>query len=99
MCCVRASYGTEHDCSRVINLLSSTIWLNYAYITSILTYFGLLKQNRKAACGRQKEEILSQLREMTKSEPLDYEEYMPSRSLSTDFEHDTKTDIAPINEV
>ncbi|CAK8544269.1 unnamed protein product [Lathyrus sativus] len=57
-----------------------------------------LPKNRKAACGRQKEEILSQLREMTKSEPLDQEDYMPSRSLSIDFEHDTKTDIVPLNE-
>lgn len=68
-------------------------------IATILTCFGLLKQNRKAACGRQKEEILRQLREMTKSEPLDQEDYMPSRSLSIDFEHDTKADIVPINEV
>ncbi|CAI8615038.1 unnamed protein product [Vicia faba] len=58
----------------------------------------LLPKNRKAACGRQKEEILSQLREMTKSEPLDYEDYMPPRNLSTDFEHDTKADIVPSNE-
>ena len=29
----------------------------------------LFKQNRKAACGQYKEEILSQLREIAKSEP------------------------------
>lgn len=65
----------------------------------LLLLLFLLNQNRKAACGRHQEEILNQLREMVKSEPLDPEEYMQPKNLSTGFEHDTKDDIIPSNEV
>ncbi|RDX93666.1 Zinc finger protein CONSTANS-LIKE 13 [Mucuna pruriens] len=58
-----------------------------------------LPKNRKAACGRHKEEILSQLRELAKSEPLDLEQYVQSENLSSGFEHDVKTDIFPSREV
>jgi hypothetical protein len=58
-----------------------------------------LKQNRKAACGKHREEILNQLRGMTKSEPYDPEEYISPANLSTDFERDIKADIVPSVEV
>ncbi|MED6155258.1 hypothetical protein PIB30_003442 [Stylosanthes scabra] len=58
-----------------------------------------LPKNRKAACGRHREEILSQLRELAKSEPLDLDneqqQYLQSGNMSTDPEHDFKTDIFP----
>jgi len=59
----------------------------------------LLKQNRKAACGRHREEILNQLREMTKSEPYDPEEYIRPPNLFPGFDCDVKADIVPSNEV
>ncbi|KAK7337399.1 hypothetical protein VNO77_17970 [Canavalia gladiata] len=53
-----------------------------------------LPKNRKAACGRHKEEILGQLRELAKSEPLDPEEqFVQSGNLSTGFERDLEADI------
>ncbi|KAK7259432.1 hypothetical protein RIF29_25039 [Crotalaria pallida] len=56
-----------------------------------------LPKNRKAACGRHKEEVLSQLRKLAKSEPLelDTEQYVPSRNLSTGFEGDLEADMFP----
>lgn len=57
-----------------------------------------LPKNRKAACGRHREEILNQLREMTKSEPYDPEEYIPPANLSTGFDCDVKADIVSSNE-
>lgn len=73
------------------------------YIATIFDLFRvlLLNQNRKAACGRHKEEIFIQLRELTKSEPLDPEpqQYLPSGNLSTGFERDMKDDIVPSHEV
>lgn len=54
-----------------------------------------LPKNRKAACGKHREEILNQLRGMTKSEPYDPEEYISPANLSTDFERDIKADIVP----
>lgn len=55
-------------------------------------------QNRKAACGQHREEILSQLRELAKSEPLDLEQYVPSENLSSGFERDVEPDIFPSHE-
>ncbi|MED6117448.1 hypothetical protein PIB30_110067, partial [Stylosanthes scabra] len=55
-----------------------------------------LHQNRKAACGRHREEILSQLGELAKSEPLDNEQqYLQSGNMFMDPEHDFKTGIFP----
>lgn len=59
----------------------------------------LLIQNRKAACGQHKEEILSQLRELAKSEPLDLEPYVSSGNLSSGFEREPEADIFPSHEV
>jgi len=59
----------------------------------------LLIQNRKAACGRHREEILSQLRELAKSEPLDLEQYVQPGNLSSAFERDVEVDIYPYHEV
>ncbi|XP_028789126.1 zinc finger protein CONSTANS-LIKE 13-like [Neltuma alba] len=53
-----------------------------------------LPKNRKAACGQHKEEIISQLRELAKSEPIP-EQYLKSASLSTGFEHEFEADIFP----
>ena len=72
------------------------------YIAIIFDLFRvlLLNQNRKAACGRHREEILSQLRELVKSEPLDAEQqYVQSGNLPTDLEPDFKADIFPSYEV
>ncbi|MED6155461.1 hypothetical protein PIB30_005312 [Stylosanthes scabra] len=59
-------------------------------------------QNDKAACGRHKEEILSQLHELAKSKPLDLDneqqQYLQSGNMSKDPEHDFKTDIFPYYE-
>ncbi|XP_027350839.1 zinc finger protein CONSTANS-LIKE 13 [Abrus precatorius] len=58
-----------------------------------------MPKNRKAACGRHREEILGQLRELAKSEPLDPEEqYVQSGNLSTGFERDMEADIFPSHE-
>lgn len=57
-----------------------------------------LPKNRKAACGQHKEEILSQLRELAKSEPLDLEQYVPSVNLSSGFDGDVEADIFPSHE-
>ncbi|KAL3029883.1 hypothetical protein AAZX31_03G189600 [Glycine max] len=58
-----------------------------------------LPKNRKAACGQHKEEILSQLRELAKSEPLDLEPYVSSGNLSSGFEREPEADIFPSHEV
>ncbi|KAI4301349.1 hypothetical protein L6164_034637 [Bauhinia variegata] len=74
-----------------------------------------LPKNRQAACGRQKEEIISQLRELAKSEPnlnedadaerlsnmhpLVPEHYVQSQDMATSFERDIETDICPTYEV
>ncbi|KAL2345377.1 hypothetical protein Fmac_006662 [Flemingia macrophylla] len=57
-----------------------------------------LPKNRKAACGKHREEILSQLRELAKSEPLDLEQYVPSENLSSGFERHMEADIFPSHE-
>ncbi|TKY61826.1 Zinc finger protein CONSTANS 13 [Spatholobus suberectus] len=57
-----------------------------------------LPKNRKAACGRHREEILSQLRELAKSEPLDLEQFVQSGNLSSGFERDLEADIFPSHE-
>ncbi|XP_057718041.1 zinc finger protein CONSTANS-LIKE 13 [Arachis stenosperma] len=58
-----------------------------------------LPKNRKSSCGRHREEILSQLRELANSEPLDLDseqqQYLQSGNMSTDLEHDFKTDKFP----
>lgn len=62
-----ASFFAKIEKSAIRNLGLETI---YGFV-AILTWFGLLllNQNRNAACGRRKEEILSQLRTLAKSEP------------------------------
>ncbi|ESW35056.1 hypothetical protein PHAVU_001G203000 [Phaseolus vulgaris] len=57
-----------------------------------------LPKNRKAACGRHREEILSQLRELAKSEPLDPEQSVQPGNLSSAFERDVEADIIPYHE-
>lgn len=66
----------------------------------------VVEQNRKGACGRQKEEILSQLGELIKLEPdlihgeVDAAE--PQKqfgNLSTGFERDIETNMFPSYEV
>ncbi|KAK7284713.1 hypothetical protein RJT34_19465 [Clitoria ternatea] len=56
-----------------------------------------LPKNRKAACGLHKEEILGQLRELAKSEPLelDPEQFVQLGNLSTGFEGHTEHDMFP----
>ncbi|KAG2406618.1 Zinc finger protein [Vigna angularis] len=58
-----------------------------------------LPKNRKAACGRHREEILSQLRELARSEPLDLEQYVQPENLSSAFESDVEVDIYPYHEI
>ncbi|KAK7396847.1 hypothetical protein VNO78_18008 [Psophocarpus tetragonolobus] len=57
-----------------------------------------LPKNRKAACGKYKEEILSQLRELAKSEPLDLEQCVQSGNLASGIERDMEADIFPFHE-
>ncbi|KAJ1378351.1 CCT domain [Sesbania bispinosa] len=60
-----------------------------------------LHKKHKAACGRQKEEIVRQLRELAKSEPgliygnADAEQHMQSGNLSTSYERDIEAHIFP----
>jgi len=64
-----------------------------------------LNQNHKGACGRQKEEILSQLRELIKLEPdlthgeVDAEPQLQFENLSTGFERDIEANMFPSYEV
>ncbi|KAK7277715.1 hypothetical protein RJT34_22730 [Clitoria ternatea] len=59
------------------------------------------KNRNKAACGRQKEEILNQLRELTKLEPgfiygdVDADQEMQLGNLSTGFERDVEASMFP----
>ncbi|XP_061369366.1 zinc finger protein CONSTANS-LIKE 13 [Gastrolobium bilobum] len=57
-----------------------------------------LPKNRKAACGRRREEILGQLRELAKSEPLDPDPHVQSEKLSSGFERDMEADLFPSHE-
>ncbi|RDX71007.1 Zinc finger protein CONSTANS-LIKE 13, partial [Mucuna pruriens] len=58
-------------------------------------------KNRKGACGRQKEEILSQVRELIKLEPglihgqVDAERQVQYGNLSTGFERDVEANMFP----
>ncbi|CAL0302458.1 unnamed protein product [Lupinus luteus] len=56
-----------------------------------------LPKNRKAACGMHKEEVLSQLSKLAKSEPLDLdtEQYVPSGNLSNGFEGGLEPNMFP----
>jgi len=64
-----------------------------------------LNQNRKGTCGRQKEEILNQLRELVKLEPelihgeVDVEPQVQFENLSTGFERDIDSNMFPSYEV
>lgn len=64
-----------------------------------------MNQNHKGACGRQKEEILSQLRELIKLEPdlthgeVDAEPQLQFENLSTGFERDIEANMFPSYEV
>lgn len=60
-----------------------------------------MNQKRKGACGRHKEEILSQLRELIKLEPdlIHAERQGQFGNLPTDFERDVEANIFPSYEV
>lgn len=81
--------------------VKSTLKICVYYYNLDLFRVLLLNQNRKAACGRHKEEVLSQLRELAKSEPLelDTEQHVQSGNLSTGFERDLEADMFPSYEV